>query len=70
MPEIFDQNHDWIGVLLSKEPKESHLFTFFAVPSTGLLLVERHAGPLPDSKMHGYNVSIRLTFFAPKVKKN
>ena len=21
MPEIFDQNHDWIGVLLSKEPK-------------------------------------------------
>ena len=28
MPEIFDQNHDWIGVLLSKEPKYSHLFTF------------------------------------------
>ena len=21
MPEIFDQKHDWIGVLLKKEPK-------------------------------------------------
>ena len=36
--EIFDQNHDWVGALLSKEPKESHLFTFYAVPSVGLLL--------------------------------
>ena len=37
MPEIFDQNHDWIVVLPCKEPKESHLFTFYAVQSTGLL---------------------------------
>ena len=28
---MFDQNHDWIGVLLSKVQKESHLFTFYAV---------------------------------------
>ena len=39
MPEIFDQNHDWIGFLLSKEANELHLFTFFA-------LVKRRAGPL------------------------
>ena len=30
MPEIFDQNDDWVGALLSKEPNKSHLFTFFA----------------------------------------
>ena len=29
---------DWIGVLLSKWPKESHFFTFYAAPSTRLLL--------------------------------
>ena len=38
MPEIFDQNHDWVGDLLSKEPEECDLFTFYAVPSIGLLL--------------------------------
>ena len=38
MPEIFDQNHDWIGDLLRKEPKQSHFFTFNAAPSIGLLL--------------------------------
>ena len=38
MPEIFDKNHDWVGDLLSKEPEECDLFTFYAVPSIGLLL--------------------------------
>ena len=28
MLEIFDQNDDWVGALLSKEPNKSHLFTF------------------------------------------
>ena len=38
MPEIFDQNHDWVADLLSKEPEECDLFTFYAAPSIGLLL--------------------------------
>ena len=38
MPEIFDQNDDWVGALLSTQPNKSHLFTFDAVPSIGLLL--------------------------------
>ena len=33
MPEIFDQNDDWVGALLSKEPNKSH-----AAPSIGLLM--------------------------------
>ena len=46
MPEIFDQNHDWVGDLLSKEPEECDLFTFYAVPSIGLLLHLSKGGPL------------------------
>ena len=38
MPEIFDQNHDWVGDLLSKEPEVCYLFAFYAAPSIGLLL--------------------------------
>ena len=38
MPEISDQNHDWVGDILSKEPEECDLFTFYATPSIGLLL--------------------------------
>ena len=38
MPEIFDQNHDWVADLLSKEPEECDLFTFCAAPSIGLHL--------------------------------
>ena len=38
MPEIFDQNDDWVGALLSKEPNKSHLFTCYAAPSIGLLM--------------------------------
>ena len=38
MPEIFDHNDDWECALLSTEPNKSHLLTFYAAPSIGLLL--------------------------------
>ena len=48
MPEIFDQIHDWIGVLLSKEPKQSHLFTLLCSTIFWITfaLVKRRAGTL------------------------
>ena len=30
--------NDWVADLLSKEPEECDLFTFYAAPSKGLLL--------------------------------
>ena len=58
MPEIFDQNHDRIGVLLSKEPNELHLFTFYAAPSIGLLLHQSKCALVhfcPKAKQYGKN---------------
>ena len=59
MPEIFDKNRDWIIVLLSKEPKQSHLFTFYAAPSVGLLL-HQSKGILIHSQNIFFDIFLQL----------
>ena len=50
MPEIFHQNHDWIGVFLTKDLKEFFYLLCSAFYRITFALVERCTGPFTFKK--------------------